>query len=440
MSKYTEADVRQVAAKIKRAITTSMQGPAADALLERLVTAALEGAKVPGLQTKVMELDTKVRHAEPLADEVAVLVRRKVIDSRDPAADALLDFRDPPSTPRADRMAVLETWQSDVMAAIASAVDYALKPEDAVRIIRAEVAAGDAAEQTEVDLRSEVSALKARVAELERDRDAREEQDFGLRQSLDGASKRVAIIASERDALRAQLVELVELWDSDSTLRKLAPASTPKPGQRSLLVIVEAVRLAISAPPADTAKSPMAPDCHYCGKPATRDVKVATAARVPGCIGITKWRPACDACSPPAETTPERKTLDEIIADDPVLAAEWVEETTPSNACRCGHSQGVHSGRHGACLVVPFCGCSKFRSETTPAPEHAELEAWKVAHNADCTCTRSIPGMMGPHKVGCPAGVRLGEPQAPCVKCGTAPLLPPPAPAPLCWNHDHQAE
>lgn len=40
-----------------------------------------------------------------LADEVAALVRRKVIDSRSPAADALLDFRDPPSTPRADALA-----------------------------------------------------------------------------------------------------------------------------------------------------------------------------------------------------------------------------------------------------------------------------------------------------------------------------------------------
>jgi hypothetical protein len=48
------------------------------------------------------------RAADALADEVAVLVRRHVIDSRSPAADALLDYRDPPSTQRADRMAELE--------------------------------------------------------------------------------------------------------------------------------------------------------------------------------------------------------------------------------------------------------------------------------------------------------------------------------------------
>lgn len=48
------------------------------------------------------------RCAEALADEVAVLVRRGVIDSRSPAADALLDLRNPPSSPRADRLAELE--------------------------------------------------------------------------------------------------------------------------------------------------------------------------------------------------------------------------------------------------------------------------------------------------------------------------------------------
>lgn len=48
------------------------------------------------------------RCADALADEVATLVRRGLLDSRSPAADALLDYRDPPSTPRADRMAQLE--------------------------------------------------------------------------------------------------------------------------------------------------------------------------------------------------------------------------------------------------------------------------------------------------------------------------------------------
>lgn len=46
-----------------------------------------------------------VRCADALADEVAALIIRKVIDARAPAADALLDYRSPPQTPRAERLA-----------------------------------------------------------------------------------------------------------------------------------------------------------------------------------------------------------------------------------------------------------------------------------------------------------------------------------------------
>lgn len=48
------------------------------------------------------------RAADALADEVGVLIYRKVIDARSPAGDALLDYRQPPSSPRADRLAGLE--------------------------------------------------------------------------------------------------------------------------------------------------------------------------------------------------------------------------------------------------------------------------------------------------------------------------------------------
>lgn len=50
----------------------------------------------------------KLRAADALADEVAVLVRRGALDARSSVADALLDYRDPPSSPRADRLASLE--------------------------------------------------------------------------------------------------------------------------------------------------------------------------------------------------------------------------------------------------------------------------------------------------------------------------------------------
>ena len=63
------------------------------------------------------------RDAERLADEVAVLVRRGVLDSRSPAADALLDFRDPPSSPRADRLSELEAVQATAPPDAAVAVE-----------------------------------------------------------------------------------------------------------------------------------------------------------------------------------------------------------------------------------------------------------------------------------------------------------------------------
>lgn len=51
----------------------------------------------------------KTRAAEALADEVSVLISRKVIDSRSPAADALLDYHETKMrTPRSDRIAELE--------------------------------------------------------------------------------------------------------------------------------------------------------------------------------------------------------------------------------------------------------------------------------------------------------------------------------------------
>lgn len=62
------------------------------------------------------------RAADALADEVAVLVRRRVIDARSPAADALLDYRDPQGgtpmvTQRADRIATLEEDLAEARAA-----------------------------------------------------------------------------------------------------------------------------------------------------------------------------------------------------------------------------------------------------------------------------------------------------------------------------------
>lgn len=68
----------------------------------------------------------KTTAADALADEVDVLVRRKVIDPRSPAADALLSYRDPPTTERSSRIAALEaraTAAESRLAAIATLVN-----------------------------------------------------------------------------------------------------------------------------------------------------------------------------------------------------------------------------------------------------------------------------------------------------------------------------
>lgn len=52
--------------------------------------------------------------ADRLADEVAVLVTNGYLDSRSAAADALLDYRNPPRSPRSDRLADLERENAEL--------------------------------------------------------------------------------------------------------------------------------------------------------------------------------------------------------------------------------------------------------------------------------------------------------------------------------------
>lgn len=70
------------------------------------------GEQLVACDKALAERDARIlvltRDAGRLADEVDVLIRTRVIDSRSPAADALLDFREPPSTPRSDRLAKLD--------------------------------------------------------------------------------------------------------------------------------------------------------------------------------------------------------------------------------------------------------------------------------------------------------------------------------------------
>lgn len=75
-------------------------------------------AELKQLKKTVPREPFDVRCADAMADEVDVLISRKVIDCRSPAADALLDYRDPPRTPRSDRLAELERGNAQLRESI----------------------------------------------------------------------------------------------------------------------------------------------------------------------------------------------------------------------------------------------------------------------------------------------------------------------------------
>lgn len=99
---------------------------AAEALADRLAVAEVE---LDTYRKKGLGPFGK-RAADILADEVNALVRRKVIDARSPAADALLDYRDPPYTERSDRMADVERENEQLHAQLvkAAATTMRMKP------------------------------------------------------------------------------------------------------------------------------------------------------------------------------------------------------------------------------------------------------------------------------------------------------------------------
>ena len=74
---------------------------------------------------------TQLRGAVRLADEVAAAVLRGKLHTRTPVVDALEDFRDPPSTPRADRLAALEGEVERLELQVREAEDRASDAEDA---------------------------------------------------------------------------------------------------------------------------------------------------------------------------------------------------------------------------------------------------------------------------------------------------------------------
>lgn len=114
MSGFTEYDVERAAAngreegykrfeKERDALKARLDGAVKsrnDILAER---DALK-AELAQLKARIPREPFDVRCADALADEVAVLIKSGRLDTRSPAGDALLDYRNPPMTTRADAL------------------------------------------------------------------------------------------------------------------------------------------------------------------------------------------------------------------------------------------------------------------------------------------------------------------------------------------------
>lgn len=96
------------------------------------------------------------RAANALADEVAVLITRRVLDARSPVADALLDYREGMTSERADRIAKLAAEVERLKAEINDhqlwAAAFAASPEGQAHVMWGRRA---------MDAEAEVERLKA---------------------------------------------------------------------------------------------------------------------------------------------------------------------------------------------------------------------------------------------------------------------------------------
>jgi chromosome segregation ATPase len=147
-----------------RFFATELRGGAADLANAILAHATAQGKTVATLQEENERMKALLgtfdkRCADALADEVAVLVQRRIIDARSPAADALLDYRNPPSSPRTDQLATLQAKVEEL-----EATNRRLEDERNA----AETSAGDA-EGVARGVRIEVERLKAQVERLQID-------------------------------------------------------------------------------------------------------------------------------------------------------------------------------------------------------------------------------------------------------------------------------
>lgn len=170
-------------------------GPTSDANA-RFIAAARTA--VPALLSALEEA-TKERStfdrvgADRLADEVAVLVRRGTIDARSPAGDALLDYRDPPSTPRADRLASLESALEEARAEVERLTKRSDEMADALKWERVAFEARrvrlEAAEARADALQAEVENLRAGICYAVKNREKETARaDAAWRAALEAAA------------------------------------------------------------------------------------------------------------------------------------------------------------------------------------------------------------------------------------------------------------
>lgn len=201
MSNYTEADVAQDEAALLEFIESGEHGRgAAIAMVSRLGTAALEGAKVPGLVEQV-------RHWRDAADEVAK-----------------------------NRSDEVRAYLSEVSALQARVAELERELEQERDVSRDLAAAGLETERQRAEAESERNALQARVAELE---DALgEAEDWKHLHEAEKAAREEVV--SERDALRAQVEKV----------RAGAEAAKGHSAWASRILAT------LSAPPAETTPAP----------------------------------------------------------------------------------------------------------------------------------------------------------------------------------------
>jgi hypothetical protein len=138
--------------------------------------------------------------AEMLADEVAVLVRKGIVDSRSPVADALLNYRDPPATERSDRLAKLGIALGEVSAI---AKEFDRRHEEA----KVKIVALEDAFAREEEGATEKAGMLADLADILFE-DERRAMDHGYEGLLDRAR---AVVSERRVVERVMAMGLESL-------------------------------------------------------------------------------------------------------------------------------------------------------------------------------------------------------------------------------------